>query len=275
MRTLRDGGQTALEIAGEVAAFLAAAERSLDVALYDLRLDGAEERPVSDALLGAQRRGVRVRVLYNVDHPGPIPVPAPPSHVPDALEALLRARRLRAQSLPHGSPCHTVPCAASATPCLATPHPGIFPGHHYQEDSMRKYLRTITMLNASLAAALLALAGGSPATSEASVAQGVRNGHAVYYAPGVFNVVARNRGMAMRQDVDGYAAVIDCGQIGRIIKARLNGRKLETYQVLDCSAPRDRARHQRIGLVIEVDYQSAVRNGFVRLGRAPAQVYYP
>jgi phosphatidylserine/phosphatidylglycerophosphate/cardiolipin synthase-like enzyme len=88
VRTLRDRGQTALEIAGEVASFLAAAEQTLDVALYDLKLDGDEERPVSEALVGAERRGVRVRVLYNVDHPGPIPVPAPPSHVPDTLEAL-------------------------------------------------------------------------------------------------------------------------------------------------------------------------------------------
>lgn len=140
---------------------------------------------------------------------------------------------------------------------------------------MRKYLRTIVMVNASLAAALVALAGGSPATTEASAMQGVRSGHAVYYSPGVFNMVARNRGMRMRTDVHGYAAVIDCGMIGRVIKARINGGKLETFQVLDCSAPRDRARHQRIGLVIEVDYDSAVRNGFVRRGRAPAQVYYP
>jgi hypothetical protein len=131
------------------------------------------------------------------------------------------------------------------------------------------------MLNASLTAALLALAGGSPATSEASAVQEVRSGQAVYYAPGLFKIVARNRGIKLREDVHGYAAVIDCGHIGRIIKARLNGGKLETFQVLDCSAPRDRARHQRMNLVIEVDYDSAVRNGFVRRGRAPAQVYYP
>ncbi|HET9494118.1 MAG TPA: hypothetical protein VFR15_07810 [Chloroflexia bacterium] len=140
---------------------------------------------------------------------------------------------------------------------------------------MRRHLKALVMLNASLAAALLALAGGSPASSEASVAQGMRSGHAVFYSPGVFKIVARNRGMKLRTDVDGYAAVIDCGMIGRLVKARLNGRKLETFQVLDCSAPKDRARHQRIGLVIEVDYESAVRNGFARRGRAPAQVYYP
>jgi phosphatidylserine/phosphatidylglycerophosphate/cardiolipin synthase-like enzyme len=88
VRTLRDGGQPALEVANEVAAFLAAARRSLDVALYDIRLDGDEERPVTEALLDAKRRSVPVRILYNVDHPGPIPVPPPPTHVPDVLEAL-------------------------------------------------------------------------------------------------------------------------------------------------------------------------------------------
>ena len=33
-------------------------------------------------------RGVAVRILYNVSHPGPIPVPPPPTHVPDMLERL-------------------------------------------------------------------------------------------------------------------------------------------------------------------------------------------
>jgi hypothetical protein len=140
---------------------------------------------------------------------------------------------------------------------------------------MRKYLRAIVIANAGITAALFALAGGSPAITEAAVVQGAQSGHAVYYAPGVFNIVARNRGMKLRADVDGYAAVIDCRQIGRVIKAKLNGGNLETFQVLDCSAPRDRARHQRTGQIIEVDYQSAVRNRFVHRGRAPAQVYYP
>ena len=88
MRMLRDGGQPALEVAREVAEFLGAATQSLDVALYDIRLDGDEERPVTEALLDANRRNVPVRILYNVDHPGPIPVPPPPTHVPDLLEAM-------------------------------------------------------------------------------------------------------------------------------------------------------------------------------------------
>ncbi len=40
------------------------------------------------SLLAAVQRGVAVRLLYNVDHPGPIPVPPPPETAPRALEAL-------------------------------------------------------------------------------------------------------------------------------------------------------------------------------------------
>jgi phosphatidylserine/phosphatidylglycerophosphate/cardiolipin synthase-like enzyme len=87
-RVLHDGGQPALAVAEEVAAFLASARGTLDLALYDVRLDGAEAHPVDRALRDAHARGVRVRVLYNVDHPGPIPVPPPPETVPDLIEAL-------------------------------------------------------------------------------------------------------------------------------------------------------------------------------------------
>ena len=86
--TLSDGGQTALSVAQEIGEFLAGASRRLDLALYDLRVEGQEEEPIVRALLDAHARGVRVRIAYNVDHPGPIPVPPPPQCVPDAIEAL-------------------------------------------------------------------------------------------------------------------------------------------------------------------------------------------
>jgi phosphatidylserine/phosphatidylglycerophosphate/cardiolipin synthase-like enzyme len=88
VRTLSDGGQTALDMARYVASFLDGARTSLDLALYDVRLDGAEASPVDEALRAARARGVAVRILYNVDHPGPIPVPPPPEAVPDLIEAL-------------------------------------------------------------------------------------------------------------------------------------------------------------------------------------------
>jgi phosphatidylserine/phosphatidylglycerophosphate/cardiolipin synthase-like enzyme len=88
VRFYRDGGQSAVAVANEVAGFLAEARQSLDLALYDVRLQGEAAAIVKDALVGAQERGVDVRLVYNVDHPGPIPVPPPPQTAPEVLEAL-------------------------------------------------------------------------------------------------------------------------------------------------------------------------------------------
>jgi phosphatidylserine/phosphatidylglycerophosphate/cardiolipin synthase-like enzyme len=86
--TLTDGGQAASEIAGEIARFLNEAQESLDLALYDVRLESDAGALVLAALLAAHQRGVRVRLLFDVDHPGPIPVPPPPETRPEAIEAL-------------------------------------------------------------------------------------------------------------------------------------------------------------------------------------------
>jgi phosphatidylserine/phosphatidylglycerophosphate/cardiolipin synthase-like enzyme len=88
LRFYRDGGQTAVEVANQVAAFFDAAQKSLEFALYDIRLHDEAAEIFKRALLGAQDRGVAVRIVYNVDHPGPIPVPPPPKTAPDLLEAL-------------------------------------------------------------------------------------------------------------------------------------------------------------------------------------------
>jgi phosphatidylserine/phosphatidylglycerophosphate/cardiolipin synthase-like enzyme len=88
LRLLRDGGQTALAVAEDVGTFLDGARETLDLALYDLRLHDAEAERVRGALVGAMQRGVRVRLLYNLDHPGPIPVPPPPEAVSDLIESL-------------------------------------------------------------------------------------------------------------------------------------------------------------------------------------------
>jgi phosphatidylserine/phosphatidylglycerophosphate/cardiolipin synthase-like enzyme len=78
IRTLTDGGQPALEVAREVAEFVAAARTSLDLAQYDFHLGEETAALVGGALREAQARGVAVRILYNVDHANPIPVPPPP-----------------------------------------------------------------------------------------------------------------------------------------------------------------------------------------------------
>jgi phosphatidylserine/phosphatidylglycerophosphate/cardiolipin synthase-like enzyme len=78
IRTLTDGGQQPAEIAREVAAFVAPAQRTLDLAQYDFHLGEETAAIVGGALKDAQARGVAVRILYNVDHANPIPVPPPP-----------------------------------------------------------------------------------------------------------------------------------------------------------------------------------------------------
>ena len=88
IETLTDGGQRPADVARGVADFLSQARTSLDLALYDVRFETAAGALVLASLLGAVQRGVRVRLLYNVAHPGPIPVPPPPETAPEAIEAL-------------------------------------------------------------------------------------------------------------------------------------------------------------------------------------------
>ena len=88
IRTYRDGGQSAEDVARQVAEFMDAAEGTLELALYDIRLHDEAAEIVKGALIGAQERGVVVRLVYNVDHPGPIPVPPPPKTAPELLEQL-------------------------------------------------------------------------------------------------------------------------------------------------------------------------------------------
>jgi phosphatidylserine/phosphatidylglycerophosphate/cardiolipin synthase-like enzyme len=88
LTTLTDGGQRPADVARGIAGFLGAATTSLDIALYDVRFETDAGGLVLASLLAAVQRGVAVRLLYNVDHPGPIPVPPPPEATPDAIEAL-------------------------------------------------------------------------------------------------------------------------------------------------------------------------------------------
>jgi phosphatidylserine/phosphatidylglycerophosphate/cardiolipin synthase-like enzyme len=88
VRTLTDGGQPAEETAHALADFVAAAQRTLEVAVYDFHLPPDLDEIVRAALVAAQQRGVAVRLAYNVDHPADTPVPAPPRTDPDELEAM-------------------------------------------------------------------------------------------------------------------------------------------------------------------------------------------
>jgi phosphatidylserine/phosphatidylglycerophosphate/cardiolipin synthase-like enzyme len=85
---LTDGGQQAEDIAREVVAFIEPARKSLELALYDVRLPGPVGDEVGGAIKAAAARGVKVRLAYNKDHANPIPVPPPPSTEPSLLDEL-------------------------------------------------------------------------------------------------------------------------------------------------------------------------------------------
>jgi phosphatidylserine/phosphatidylglycerophosphate/cardiolipin synthase-like enzyme len=91
VHTLQDGAQPAEATAERLVDWVGAASRSLDLALYDVRLPGPVGDAVADALRGAMRRGVRVRLAFNDDTPGPDPrpfEPPPPSTERHVLEEL-------------------------------------------------------------------------------------------------------------------------------------------------------------------------------------------
>jgi phosphatidylserine/phosphatidylglycerophosphate/cardiolipin synthase-like enzyme len=88
VRTLMDGGQTATEVAGWIAEFIAGAKHDLDLAHYDFHLEPETAEIVGGAIKAAAARGVRVRFVYNLDHRNPIPVPPPPEPDGDLIASL-------------------------------------------------------------------------------------------------------------------------------------------------------------------------------------------
>jgi phosphatidylserine/phosphatidylglycerophosphate/cardiolipin synthase-like enzyme len=86
--TLTDRGQEPATVARALHDFLAAATTSLDIALYDFKLGPGLEELVVDTIQAASARGVSVRLAYNADFRGPIPVPPPPACAPEDVERL-------------------------------------------------------------------------------------------------------------------------------------------------------------------------------------------
>ncbi|MGZ5413387.1 MAG: phospholipase D-like domain-containing protein, partial [Solirubrobacterales bacterium] len=95
--TLRDGGQDAEEIARRIADFIRPARRSLELALYDVRLPDPVGSIVADELRPAADRGVTVRLAYNADVEAPrrssgqrrpAALHPPPATRPEILEGL-------------------------------------------------------------------------------------------------------------------------------------------------------------------------------------------
>jgi phosphatidylserine/phosphatidylglycerophosphate/cardiolipin synthase-like enzyme len=88
VRTLTDGGQSAADTANALAAFIGAAEKTLEVAIYDINLPDPTGAIVRDAFTAAHERGVTVRLAYNADYRFETPlVPPPPTTVPEFIEA--------------------------------------------------------------------------------------------------------------------------------------------------------------------------------------------
>ena len=72
-----------------LADWISAAQHSLDIAIYDIRLPDPVGSILRDALTGAAARGVNVRLAYNLDEDGhPVPVPPPPRTEPGLIESL-------------------------------------------------------------------------------------------------------------------------------------------------------------------------------------------
>src|SRR4051812_49711157 len=88
LTTLTDGGQRAEDVAERPVAFLAPARRSLDLALYDVRLPGPVGDTVADAVRAAAARGVQVRIAYNESWHGDPSDSPPPRTQPSILETL-------------------------------------------------------------------------------------------------------------------------------------------------------------------------------------------
>ncbi len=98
VRTLTDGGQSAEEVGGWLAGFVAASRATLDITAYDFALSPPVMAPVAAAIRDAAARGVRVRLAHNVDMDGSRPVPVPP---PAALEPeLLRSLGVPLRPIP-------------------------------------------------------------------------------------------------------------------------------------------------------------------------------
>jgi len=96
---LTDGGQTSDVVAQRMAGFLNGATHTLDVAIYDLRLEAGPGAVMLGAFQAAVKRGVQVRLMFNQDHPANLPVP-PPAEIDWAFVDQLKASGVETKPIP-------------------------------------------------------------------------------------------------------------------------------------------------------------------------------
>ena len=112
---LTDGGQAAEQVAEWVAAFLRPAKRTLELALYDIRLPGRAGDLVADELRAAAGRGVAVRLALQRRLEPPARDPAAAEHEAGAPATSSRSKTARCPGSP--TSCTTSTSSAIARRC--------------------------------------------------------------------------------------------------------------------------------------------------------------
>ena len=87
-RFLEDGAQPASDVAATIVAFIAGAQRSVDVAIYDFHARGGASAGIADALEAALARGVTVRVAFNLERNPSPSAPRPMAGDPAQIDGL-------------------------------------------------------------------------------------------------------------------------------------------------------------------------------------------
>ena len=86
-------------MAQRIASFLDDAQKTLDIAIYDLRLEQSPGATLLNSFSAAVKRGVAVRLMFNQDHAQAIPVPPPPE-IDWAFVDRLRAAGVQVKPVP-------------------------------------------------------------------------------------------------------------------------------------------------------------------------------
>ena len=86
-------------MAQRIASFLDGAQKTLDIAIYDLRLEQSPGTTLLNSFSAAVKRGVAVRLMFNQDHAQVIPVPPPPE-IDWAFVDRLRAAGVQVKPVP-------------------------------------------------------------------------------------------------------------------------------------------------------------------------------